>query len=40
MVVGVSGHPGAVVLKVVVWVHTPEHEPAQTLLQKEVGLNV
>ena len=40
MVVGLSGHPGVVVLRLVVWVHVPEHELAQTLLQKEVGLIV
>ena len=40
MVVGLSGHPGVVVLRLVVWAHVPEHELAQTLLQKEVGLIV
>ena len=40
MVVGVIGHPGAVVLKVAVWAHTLEHELAQILLHKEVGLIV
>ena len=40
MVVGLSGHPGVVVLRLVVWAHIPEHELAQTLLQKGVGLIV
>ena len=40
MVVGLNGHPGVVVLRLVVWAHVPEHELAQTLLQKEVGLIV
>ena len=40
MVAGLNGHPGAVVLEAVVWAHAPEHELAQTLLQKEVGLIV
>lgn len=40
MVVGLSGHPGAVVLEAVVWAHVLEHELAQTLLHKEVGLIV
>ena len=40
MVVGLNGHPGVVVLRLVVWVHVPEHERAQILLQKEVELTV
>ena len=40
MVVGVSGHHGAVVLEAVVWAHASEHELAQILLQKELGLVV
>ena len=40
MVVGLSGHPGVVVLKLAVLVHTLEHELAQILLHKEVGLIV
>ena len=38
MVVGLSGHPGIVVLRLVVWAHIAKHELAQILLQKEVGL--
>ena len=40
MVAGLSGHPGVVVLRRVVWAHVPEHELAQILLQKEVELTV
>ena len=40
MVVGLNGHPGVVVLRLVVWAQVPEHELAQILLQKEVELTV
>ena len=40
MVVGLSGHPGVVVLRLVVWAHVLEHGHAQILLQKEVELTV
>ena len=40
MVDGPSGHPGVAVLRLVVWAHALEHEPAQTLLHKEAGLTV
>ena len=38
MVVGLSGHPGVIFLRLVVWAHALEHELAQILFQKEVGL--
>ena len=40
MVVGLSGHPGVVVLRLVVWAHILEHEHAQILFQKEAELTV
>ena len=40
MVVGLSGHPGVVVLRLVVWAHVLEQELAQILFQKEVELTV
>ena len=40
MVVGLSGHPGVVALRHVVWAHVPEHELAQILLQKEAEVTV
>ena len=40
MVIGLNGHPGVVVLRLVVWAHVPAHERAQNLLQKEAELTV
>ena len=40
MVVGPNGHLGAPVLQLVVWARVPEHEAAQTLPHKGVGLIV